>query len=347
MTDNQQTEYHIVTAIQPEHQVYLVQDNSTRRLYIQKTMDVYNADVFRALMDTPVPGIPSVRSMTENDGHLTVIEEYISGEPLSELIQSASLSPDHIRHILLDLCKILSYLHTMKPPIIHRDIKPSNIMILPDGHAMLLDFNAAKFACDESRDTVLLGTQGYAAPEQYGFGASTPATDIYALGVVLREMTNSLPVRISDFDTIIRTCTQLDPSRRYASADELAEALKDTSVPASVPGASSHRLPGFRSGVLWKEITALFGYTAWAGIALNIEPASVRGTADLWANRLALLALGICIILLLFNYRGIQSRLPLCRSKNRLVRALGVAGFSMLTCFFFAMVAVLLESVIP
>ena len=57
----------------------------------------------------------------------------------------------------------------------------------------LLDFNAAKFfSTSTTEDTVLLGTKGYAAPEQYGFGASTPKTDIYAVGILLNELTSSL-----------------------------------------------------------------------------------------------------------------------------------------------------------
>ena len=87
------------------------------------------------------------------------------------------------------LCNILEALHSMTPPIIHRDIKPSNIIITSYNYAMLLDFNAAKqFSGQNESDTVLIGTPGYAAPEQYGFGSSSPKTDIYSLGIVLREM---------------------------------------------------------------------------------------------------------------------------------------------------------------
>ena len=85
-------------------------------------------------------------------------------------------------------------------PIIHRDIKPSNIMITEQNHVVLLDFNAAKLYTNAStNDTVLLGTKGYAAPEQYGFGSSSPQTDIYAIGVLIKEaadhMTN-VPERL-------------------------------------------------------------------------------------------------------------------------------------------------------
>ena len=79
------------------------------------------------------------------------------------------------------------------PPIIHRDIKPSNIIITAYNRAVLLDFNAAiYYSCQSTEDTILLGTQGYASPEQYGFGSSSPQTDIYSMGILFRELLNSI-----------------------------------------------------------------------------------------------------------------------------------------------------------
>lgn len=90
---------------------------------------------------------------------------------------------------MYELCEILEKLHSANPPIVHRDIKPSNIIITNYDHVILLDFNAAKYFTDpNTSDTILLGTKGYAAPEQYGFGSSTPQTDIYAVGILLKEL---------------------------------------------------------------------------------------------------------------------------------------------------------------
>lgn len=126
------------------------------------------------------------------------------------------------------LCNILEALHSMTPPIIHRDIKPSNIIITSYNYAMLLDFNAAKqFSGQNESDTVLIGTPGYAAPEQYGFGSSSPKTDIYSLGIVLREMLGSItPVPdiapiLHRLNLIAERCTQMTPAARYQSVVEL------------------------------------------------------------------------------------------------------------------------------
>lgn len=106
----------------------------------------------------------------EEDSHLILIEEYISGRTLEDIIKSHDLTSQYIIQYTEELCNILKELHAFCPPIIHRDIKPSNIIVTSSNHIVLIDFNAAKeYSEIESSDTVLLGTKGYAAPEQYGF----------------------------------------------------------------------------------------------------------------------------------------------------------------------------------
>lgn len=137
-------------------------------------------------------GIPRIIEYLEEDNRLILIEEYISGCSLQDMIDDGKLSLTDIFCYMLELCNILEILHAHSPAIIHRDIKPSNIIITNYNKAVLLDFNAAKYYSEQEKDTMLLGTQGYAAPEQYGFGASSPQTDIYSLGILLKEMTTSI-----------------------------------------------------------------------------------------------------------------------------------------------------------
>lgn len=102
------------------------------------------------------------------------------------------------------LCAVVRVLHEQKPIIIHRDIKPSNVMLSADGVIKLIDFDASKdFTPDEKRDTELIGTFNYAAPEQYGFASSDPRTDIYillafcfmSLSPVPNQMRSGYPIR--------------------------------------------------------------------------------------------------------------------------------------------------------
>src|SRR5205807_1367773 len=79
-------------------------------------------------------------------------------------------------------------LHSQHPPIIFRDLKPANIMRTPTGQLYLIDFGIARyFKPGQPKDTVALGSLGYAAPEQYGKAQTTPRADIYSLGAVLHQ----------------------------------------------------------------------------------------------------------------------------------------------------------------
>ena len=172
--------YQVVAAINEPHKVYLVQHRDSGRFYVKKILDVYSADVYKDLQAHPIPGIPRIMDSWEEDGRLVIIEEFISGVTLRDMIESTSspaantdlreiLTVERIGHYMAGLCDILERLHSHNPPLIHRDLKPSNIIITSCGNVMLLDFNAARFYSGEpgrESDTRLLGTKGYAAPEQ-------------------------------------------------------------------------------------------------------------------------------------------------------------------------------------
>ena len=120
------------------------------------------------------------------------------------------------------MLKILKNFHNANPPIVNRDIKPKNVIITEQNSVILLDFNAAKIYSDsEMKDTLLLGTPGYAAPEQYGFGQSSVKTDIYAVGIMLKEMVQSVEKYNVKLDDIIKKCTQLNPNDRYLNIEDL------------------------------------------------------------------------------------------------------------------------------
>lgn len=226
--------YRPVAEISVKHHVQLVQHTETGKFYVKKQLTVYSTEVFRSLMREPAKHVPQVFALFEDAGTLTVIEEYLPGSSLEELLdQNGPFPEEQAAGLVLQLARIVSALHHRTPAIIHRDIKPSNLILSPDGVLKLLDFNAAKFSSPaESRDTRLLGTTGYAAPEQYGFGASSPQTDLYAIGMLFHELlTGQLPsdgsasVSVGKFSSIIKRCTKLDPADRYASVDELALAI--------------------------------------------------------------------------------------------------------------------------
>ncbi|MCR5205460.1 MAG: protein kinase, partial [Lachnospiraceae bacterium] len=212
-----------------EHHVYLVQHTMTSKTYVKKIRSLYNQDVYKQLSEHPVVGVPRIHEFIEKDGNLFVFEEYISGTDLASLIkENGYLSEkDSVKYVAM-LCDILIRLHSIEPPIIHRDIKPSNIMLTEDNRIILLDLNSAKNAVPgQKQDTVLLGTHGFAAPEQYGFGSSNIQTDLYAVGVLIKYLMGNADKETcsKNLAAIIEKCTRLEPDKRYSSAYELKEAL--------------------------------------------------------------------------------------------------------------------------
>ena len=112
---------------------------------------------------------------------------------------------------------------------------------------------------------MLLGTKGYAAPEQYGFGSSTPQTDIYALGILLKQLTSVLPESKNKFIEIINTCTQMNPADRYQSVSSLKLALKQIDKPIRTNASKSFTWkslipPGYRTLTPWKIAVSSISY---------------------------------------------------------------------------------------
>lgn len=226
--------YNDIAVLNKAHDVYIVQHCESHKIYIKKILTVYNMDIYKTLFEQPVKNTPRIYALYENKEKktLTVIEEYISGETLQEIINIAGLfSAKEVASYIIMLCDILTSLHSMKPPIIHRDIKPSNLALTEDDRIVLLDFNAAHTNTpSKTRDTQLIGTEEYAAPEQYGFGNSSAKTDIYAIGGLMNALLYGDPdSKKSDnpaLDKIISKCLKIKPEERFKNVNQLKRALK-------------------------------------------------------------------------------------------------------------------------
>ena len=325
--------YKTAAVINESHKVYLVQHRDTGKIYVKKILDVYNRDIYEYLYHHPAAGMPAIVCLCEEEGKLTVIEEFISGKSLQEKIEEKDLDREDIISFMMDLCAILEKLHGARPAIVHRDIKPSNILITNYNRAVLLDFNAAKyFSSDSQEDTMLLGTKGYAAPEQYGFGSSSPQTDIYSLGVILKEMAGTLEEPAPDLLEIAEKCTRLDPSGRFLNVHELESALTGERNENAGEEESNDKQqsplrflpPGFRSLTPRNMILALpvYGLILW--LCLTLKTDNTYG-AGIWFERLIVLAMMLSVIAGCFNYLDIQSFFTPCRSKSLPVRYTGIA----------------------
>ena len=271
--------------------VYLAQDmqRGQRRVAI-KEMSAHNLDeqeraasVARFQQEAHLlgslshPNLPTIYDAFESGGRSFLVMDFIEGKTLLQLLQEARqpLPVDQVMRYADQLCDVLTYLHQQHPPIVFRDLKPTNVMVTQQGHLYLIDFGIARFFKEgQPQDTVMLGSPGYAPPEQHGIGQTSPRSDLYALGATLhccltdrdpyhasdrfsfapvRQINPQVPVEL---DQLIQRLLSLDERQRPASAQEVKQALMRireqrqknnarvaTPVPSSAPTSYVGQVP--------------------------------------------------------------------------------------------------------
>lgn len=223
--------YRELTVLDEKKNIVLVQDIRNSELCVKKTLDIYSRDVYEQLASVRIEGVPAVKECVADEGKLIVVEEYVQGRSLKQVLdEHGLLNEEQAYDIAVQLADVLVRLHQLEPAIVHRDIKPSNIIIEKNGHVNLIDFNAARHVnADKNEDTRMLGTVYFAAPEQFGFGQSDERTDIYGLGATINYiMTGDKPgagIAECRFSDILKKCLMVDAKDRYQSAEELRGVL--------------------------------------------------------------------------------------------------------------------------
>lgn len=208
----------------------LVINKNTNQLMIKKVMGEEEFEIHQKLVGINHKNIIKVYDAIRDNHICTVLEQYVAGKTLEQLCHEKILSEKETENIILQVCCGLQILHENN--IIHRDLTPSNIIISDDGIVKIIDFDIARAENDNSaRDTRILGTEGFAAPEQFGFGQTNPQTDIYALGVLMNFMLTGgkLPYEemySGKMAAIIQKCIQIDREKRYKSVEETANCIK-------------------------------------------------------------------------------------------------------------------------
>lgn len=198
--------------------VHLVRKKGEDQLFIKKELKGQHP-IYKTLQNYRHPCLPKLYEVSVSDASTTIIEEYIEGQSLG----SAELTEKQLTAAFRELCSVLEFLHGKD--IIHRDIKPSNIILAKDGHIRLIDFDAARMPKDDlEQDTRLLGTRGYAPPEQYGFAQTDARADIYALGITLKQLLGD-KAQSPRYRRIIQKCTNLNPDKRYQSIRQVKTAF--------------------------------------------------------------------------------------------------------------------------
>ncbi len=190
------------------------------------------------------PAIPKIYDYFAEGtrGYLSL--EYIEGENLEALMDSAEdmLSQHTVVDWAIQICQVLSYLHSQDPPLVFRDMKPCNVMLRPNNEIVLIDFGIAR-VFEAGQKGTMVGTEGYSPPEQYR-GIASPQGDIYALGATLHHLLTRRDPRLEPpftfhkepprllnpaisegLEAVILKAVEYEPEDRYRDAEEMKVAL--------------------------------------------------------------------------------------------------------------------------
>lgn len=245
--------------MRPPATISVEEYEDNRRLFEQEA---------RLLRSLSHPNIPVVTDFLKHDGRSVMVMEYIDGKTLEDLLQDSTMPLEEHQIITygIQLCRVLHYLHTRQPPIIYRDLKPPNVMLASSGVLKLIDFGVARTRKkNQAKDTIAMGSAGYAPPEQYGKEQTDARSDIYALGATLYHLATGMPpvplqqVQVGSIrkhmplmkaktERVIIKAMWLKREGRYASGLEMEQALMscldrpyiDPTSHDSTPPVASH-----------------------------------------------------------------------------------------------------------
>ncbi len=233
------SQYNVLSCLKDgERQVYQIQDQAGW-LAVLKIQPMGREDSLKQeydlLRELRHPQIPRPLIYLEWGEMEYFVREYVEGISLYEQVTAQGTLPAvKVRSVILSLCHVLNYLHSQNPPVICRDVKPQNVVLDSSGCCHLIDLGAARHHRPEQRkDTVFLGTQATAPPEQFGYQQTDQRSDIYSLGILMRFLlTGSFDSSIQNIGPgylrrIIRRCTAFDPRNRYSSVQSVYRALKN------------------------------------------------------------------------------------------------------------------------
>ncbi len=262
------------------------------------------------------PHLPKVTHFFGEGGRYYQILDFIDGWTLQEIQERQRVVPEaQVVDWARQICDALNYLHAQNPPVIFRDLKPGNVMLDKNGNIKLIDFGIARrFKVGQAHDTTMLGTPGYAAPEQYGKGQTDPRSDLYSLAATMYTLVSGYDVSLAPFQLppvqtyapfvspttarIINTGLAMDPSQRWQSAKQVSAMLPGMAIPVGgtmpvggAPGGgtatkSITQLLGARIAELNNAqlVTLLIGLTAIAALATYVLTPILQPIPLFWNN---------------------------------------------------------------
>ncbi|MBP3200102.1 MAG: protein kinase [Lachnospiraceae bacterium] len=312
----------------------LLLKNNENQYFVQKIVPIYQKEIYDYLIVSPIMHTPKIYEIKNMIDYLIVLCEYIDGNTLTDYLNNLFLQKQYdlnkniifknfYKHIYT-LLNIIQNLQKSKI-IIHRDIKPDNIIINKNKELYLIDFDASKiYSNDTKKDTHPLISDGYSAPEQYGFGSSNKSTDIYAIGKVINDYIDIIDDKklTKKIFPIVDKCCKIDYKDRYKSINHLKLDLF-----RAEHNIMFLAIPGFRSSNPFHIIVATFFYlfllyVCFKNTYINILPLNI-----------CIFISALTFIFLFFNYLDVHRFLPFTKSKNPILKYLSITLYSCIISF--------------
>lgn len=319
--------YNFVNSDINKNDTCLVKNTINNSLAIQKILPKHMYEIYEHLLNKQINHTPKIYGIKRSEDHCIILCEYIDGITLTDYINEKYVNKEYLDDSkffkqIFALLRIVENLQKSKT-IIHRDIKPDNIMITKNNELYLIDFGSAKiYKPNDKEDTYKLGTEKYAAPEQYGFGASNKSTDIYAIGKIIDDYTIIIKDKnlIEKIKIISNKCCKIDYKDRYKNINTLYSDLFKLKY-----GFFSFSLPGYRTFDFFHMTIATTSYI------LLIYFCFINTASSNFHLNITIFLSILLFILIFFNYLDIDRLIPFAKSKNIFIKYSCKLFFSMLS----------------
>lgn len=246
----------------------VVYNDYLQRQMILKILPRQNLPVLKDIMKIKHPNLMEIYDVMDDGINCNCLCEFVFGNNLDKIVYTKmGVDPKIAEKWMVQLCNGVETLHQKN--IIHRDITPNNVMIDYEGNIKLIDFNISRERKQSaSRDTTVMGTAGYASPEQFGFTQTGFGADIYAMGVLLNFMlTGKMPnekLCSGKYASIVKKATQIKEEDRYSNVYQMKLALRGNgNEKLSFADKFLLNLPGFRSNKTSHKVIAIIGYVLY------------------------------------------------------------------------------------
>lgn len=200
------------------------------------------------------PLLPRIADSFSEGGESFIVLEYVEGETLAETMMRLGrpVPEEEVKGWALDICDVLEYLHSQKPPVIYRDLKPQNLILTRGGGIKFIDFGIARILNPaRDKDTIFMGTPGYSPPEQFGKGQTDERSDIYSFGATLFHLLTARDPGENPFhfdpvskynsevsplmEQVVARAVEMEPQNRFATVRQMRQVLTGEKKPEDLP----------------------------------------------------------------------------------------------------------------